>query len=143
MKILLLFLIPLLSFADNKVIFTPSPIEQLKPLTNINNEYNFSNIFIEAKKQNKKVLIMASKEGCPACKYMIDKTLQNDEIKEFINENYLFLKLEKGDITVKEILKPIGFPIFYLFDTNKEIIETMPGSSKPVDFMEFLNTPFN
>lgn len=105
--------------------------------------HNYKEAINKAKQSNKKVLLFLKSGYCPWCHKMEKETLKNSKITKFINENYVFLKLDKDDdIYPKKFFSDI-VPTTYLIDPNtQEKINTMYGYIKPnifIDDLSFLN----
>ena len=98
---------------------------------------------VEAKQTNKKVLLYLKSNFCPWCHKMEKDILNNMKVRKFINNNYIFLKLDKDNGKYpKEFFSDI-VPTTYLIDPNgQEKIHTMYGYVKVdifVDELDFYN----
>ncbi len=98
-------------------------------------EININNIISSAQKTDKHLLIWFHKTDCGYCESMKEFTLQNDTIKSFMDENFIFEHInvyEKDRVTYKnfsgngrEFAKKVGYdfyPTTLFFDENREMI---------------------
>ena len=93
-----------------------------------------------AKEQNKILLIMIFKRGCPNCAYMKDIVFEREKVLNYLNENYVTLLLDaKGHYYPKRFISPRS-PTFFFLNPNDET-ELRPrkvGGSRPEKFLEEL-----
>lgn len=94
----------------------------------------------KAKEQNKVLLIMMEKHGCPNCGYMKNIVFEKEEILNYVNENYIVTLLDVNSRNYpKRFISPRA-PTFFFIDptTDKEIREHKVGGSRPEKFMKEL-----
>jgi thioredoxin-related protein len=104
---------------------------------------NFKEAMNEAKQSNKRVLLFLKSGFCPWCHKMEEEILESSEVTKFINNNYIFLKLDKDkDDYPKKFFSDI-VPTTYLIDPiYQEKVHTMYGYVKAdifVDELDFYN----
>jgi thioredoxin-related protein len=119
-----------------------SPVETLGPVFvkehGLNIYTTMEYAMLDAKKSNKNILLYAAKEGCPYCKQMEDKIIPIKKVTEYINKNYIFVKLMKGDKIFTGKLTPPGYPAFYILDHKKQLLNSSLGYSEEQEFLDFL-----
>ncbi len=93
-----------------------------------------------AKEQNKILLIMMYKQGCPNCAYMKDIVFERKEILDYLNENYITVLLNtKSTYYPKRFVSPRAPTFFFLNpQTDKELRERKVGGSRPWKFIQEL-----
>jgi len=91
------------------------------------------NIFAEAKKQNKLVLISIGYSACHWCHVMQHEIFQNTEVAKIMNEYYYCVKIDREehpDIDAKyaklqeELTGWAGWPMHFILNNKKEVIWT-------------------
>ena len=101
---------------------------------------NIGTIISEAKKMDKHLFVWLHKTDCGYCENMREFTLENEIVKSFIDENFIFVHInvyEKDSIKYKdfrgngrEFAKEIGYdfyPTSLFFDNMGEMIFTEVG----------------
>jgi thioredoxin-related protein len=101
---------------------------------------SFEEAKAQAKKENKNVLIMISRESCDACWYMENIVFDDEKINTLLKANFVPVYI---DVTVDEVpveFKFIGTPTFYFTDTNgTKIGHRINGAKNVKDFTEIIN----
>lgn len=102
--------------------------------------HNYENAIAKAKKSNKRVLLYLKSGYCPWCHKMEKEILHNKKITKFINDNYIFLTLDKdNDEYPKQFFSDI-VPTTYLIDpTSQDKVHTMYGYVKVPVFIDELS----
>lgn len=113
--------------------------------------YNFESGLAEAKKQNKLILIDVYTDWCKWCKKMDSDVYSNKEITEYLEDNFIFVKLNgEGNskitynnrvVTETVIAKQFGvdgFPTTIFLKSNGSLISSMPGYYPPDKFLTIL-----
>ncbi len=90
--------------------------------------------FEQAKKDNKVVMVMLSKEGCPACEYMIDIVFEDDNVIEEFNKDFIGVHLDIHEDYVPEDLTYIGTPTFYFLNKYGRKLDRIDGGANVRDF---------
>jgi thioredoxin-related protein len=98
-------------------------------------EINIDNIVNSAKKSNKHLFVWLHKTDCGYCENMREFTLENETVKAFIKDNFIFVHInvyEKNTVVYQdfsgnahEFAKEIGYnfyPSSLFFDNRGEII---------------------
>ena len=98
-------------------------------------------ILEKAQKQNKKIIVYATSESCYFCKKMDRDVLNLKEIKNKIDENYVYIKIDVDEIKLpfelQKVYKEIT-PTFFLVSKEGTYIKQYPGSWTKSDFIEIL-----
>jgi len=113
------------------VIFATSLIADVK-FTHIFDIYDI------AKEENKLVIIMLSREGCPGCEHMQDVVLKDIGVSEFISKNYIIANMDVYEEAVPEELEYFGTPTFYFLDAEENILKRVNGGENAKKFLQTL-----
>lgn len=149
--------------AVGSIIASPNPVTYVVNQPTEEEEtglvwYSFDEGYYKAVKENKIILIDAYTDWCGWCKVMDKKTYTQASVIEYLNENFICVKLnpevEKeykfADKTMRssELLqylghgKVTGYPttIFWLHPTKEEQRFVQPGFLGPDDFLGLLKS---
>lgn len=91
----------------------------------------------QAKKEGKYVMVMLTRENCPACEYMKDIVFEDDDIVAAVEKNYVPVMLDI-DTHILHGLSYIGTPTFYFLEEGGRRIERYDGGANQKDFMDLL-----
>lgn len=149
----------ILGFYDNKKSMeTPLNDEEYKHLTTYFMEYkdNFKDedkiekekfskdenkILEKAKNENKQILVYATAKSCFFCKKMDREVLELNEVKDEIEKDYIFVKVDMDEsllpFDLQKVYKKIT-PSFFFVSKEGEFITQYPGSWTKSDFLEIL-----
>ena len=149
----------ILGFYDNKKSMeTPLNDEEYKHLTTYFMEYkdNFKDedkiekekfskdenkILEKAKNENKQMLVYATAKSCFFCKKMDREVLELNEVKDEIEKDYIFVKVDMDEsllpFDLQKVYKKIT-PSFFFVSKEGEFITQYPGSWTKSDFLEIL-----
>lgn len=112
----------------------------------LENKFDEEKILNQAKKLNKNILIYATSKTCYFCKKMEDKVLQKDIIKEKIEKDYYYLKVDVEysalPFDLAKHYKNVT-PTFFVLDYDGMFVKQYPGSFKEEDFLEILKENIN
>ena len=100
---------------------------------------DFDDAIEMAQKNNKTLLVMLSREDCPACAYMKDIVFKNDEVLKMINRDFIPVHIDIYKGFIPDDMTYIGTPTFHFIDKNEKIIDTLVGGKNAKTFMEKLN----
>ena len=87
-----------------------------------------------AKKENKIVMVMISREGCPACEYMKDIVFENDNVLEEFNKDFIGVHLDIHEDYIPDEFAYIGTPTFHFLNKFERKIERIDGGVNAKDF---------
>lgn len=109
--------------------------------TSIFADVKYTNIFDAyeiAEAQNKPVLLMLSKKGCPGCEYMLDVVYKNPEVVEYINKHFVAVDIDVYEEGAPEGLEYFGTPTFYFLDKDENVLKRVNGGQKVDEFLQTL-----
>ena len=95
---------------------------------------------IKAVKEKKNVMVMLSKEGCPACEYMENNVFEEQVIEETINKNFVPVHLDIHKDKIPSELGYIGTPTFHFVNAKGEKLKRYDGGANIPTFMGILNS---
>jgi len=94
----------------------------------------------KAAKEKKNVMVMLSKEGCPACDYMENNVFEEQVIEDTINKNFISVHLDIHKDKVPLELGYIGTPTFHFLNAKGEKLKRYDGGANIPTFMGILNS---
>ena len=100
--------------------------------------------FQKAKASGKNVFVECYSPKCPVC-MSLEPTLKNSEVGKFYNQNFVSFKLNVEDakqvafLNKKNIYLP-GFPLFFYFDKDQNLIHNTDPTNTPKDFIKHAQT---
>lgn len=95
----------------------------------------------EATKQNKRVLVMLTQEGCPTCEYMNDVAFADAVLESYLTTHFILVKLDINNDTIPLNLKVYGTPTFYILNQNGEKIgRQIAGGGTASEFLKLLQS---
>lgn len=104
---------------------------------------SFETALNEAKKTHKMLLVELVMESCSYCEKMDKYVLSNDEVKQILNDHYIFIKLDIHKDDIPEILTSRLTPTFYFINASEgKIIKDIIGASSKSQFLAYLETQY-
>lgn len=94
----------------------------------------------QAKKEKKNVMVMLSKEGCPACEYMNDIVFEESAVENEINKKFVPVHLDIHNDFIPEGLGYIGTPTFHFLNAKGEKLKRHDGGANIPTFLGILNS---
>lgn len=88
----------------------------------------------KSKKENKIVMIMLSREGCPACDYMKDIVFENDDVLDEFNKDFIGVHLDIHEDYIPEEFSYIGTPTFHFINKHERKLDRIDGGVNSKDF---------
>jgi len=73
---------------------------------------------INAKKENKHIMVMLSKDACDACWYMENIVFDDNKVKELLSSNFVLVYLDIHQDKIPSEFKYVGTPTFYFLDAQ-------------------------
>lgn len=94
-----------------------------------------------AKKEKKNVMVMLSREGCPACDYMDNIVLEDTDVEDAINKGFIPVHVDiHKDKAVASSLGFIGTPTFHFISSSGKKLNRIDGAVKTLEFLEVLDS---
>jgi len=94
--------------------------------------------FAQAKKEKKNVMVMLSKEDCPACEYMNDIVFEEKMVMDDVHKNFVPVHLDIHNDFIPDGLSYIGTPTFYFLDVKGKKLERHDGAANIPTFLGIL-----
>ena len=92
----------------------------------------------QAAKEKKKVMVMLSREGCPACEYMDDIVFEEKAVENEIQKNFVPVHIDIHKDFIPEGLGYIGTPTFHFLDAKGKKIGRHDGGANIPTFLGIL-----
>lgn len=92
----------------------------------------------QAKKEKKRVMVMLSRENCPACEYMTDRVFEEKMVVTEVEKSYIPVHIDIHNDFIPEGLGYMGTPTFHFLDANGKKIGRYDGGANVPDFMGLL-----
>lgn len=89
-------------------------------------------------KSNKKIMVMLSRKGCPACEYMKGIVFEDKKFMNFFNKKFIAVHIDIHEDFVPEGLEYFATPTFYFLDANEKILHKINGAHNVKVFKEEL-----
>jgi|FLOH01.1.fsa_nt_gi thiol-disulfide isomerase/thioredoxin len=101
---------------------------------------NLEDAYDVAEKENKIVFVILSQRGCPACKYMKDIVLEDANVIEELNKDFVavYLDIHHDDVPLE--LEHFVTPTLYFLDSNEKILHRTNGYENIKEFLEDLDS---
>lgn len=98
-------------------------------------------ILNKAKKENKQILVYATAKSCFFCKKMDREVLDLKEVKNELQKDYIFVKVDMDEsllpFDLQKVYKKIT-PSFFFVSKEGKFMKQYPGSWTKSDFLEIL-----
>jgi thioredoxin-related protein len=96
---------------------------------------DFNSVLTTAKEQDKKVLLMYTQKGCPACQYMKDVVFENKQISTYLHMHYKVAIVDIYQDGMINGYKAFGTPtLFFLDSDGKELSKKLVGGISIPEF---------
>jgi thioredoxin-related protein len=93
---------------------------------------------VQAVKEKKKVMVMLSREECPACEYMEEIVFEEKAVSTEIHKNFVPVHIDIHKDFIPEGLGYIGTPTFHFLDAKGKKIGRHDGGANIPTFMGIL-----
>lgn len=93
---------------------------------------------VQAKKEKKNVMVMLSRENCPACEYMSDVVFEEKMVASEIAKSYVPVHIDIHNDFIPDGLGYMGTPTFHFLDANGKKIGRYDGAANVPSFMGIL-----
>ncbi len=100
--------------------------------------YGLQEAFLKAKKENKSVFVDVSAIWCGTCRRLDNEVFANRAVKEVLNENYVFVRLEYETAEGQRFIKErdvTGFPNLWILNSDGQNIRRLRVTFDPADFI--------
>lgn len=91
-----------------------------------------------ALKDNKTVMVMLSRKGCPACEYMRGIVFEDKNFMSFFNKYFIAVHVDIHEDFVPEGLEYFATPTFYFLNADEKILHRVDGAHNHKEFREEL-----
>ena len=81
---------------------------------------NFDEAIAKAKKENKMVMLIMIKDGCPWCKKLEERVLLQEEVKKRIQKEFVAVLLNRDKSVYPKYYQTKYTPTTYFIDANTE-----------------------
>lgn len=95
-------------------------------------------VYSIAKKENKLVMVMLSRENCPGCEYMLETVFKNEKLQSYLAKHFLSVQIDVNENFVPDELPFFGTPTFYFLDMNATVIKRINGGEQADKFLKTL-----
>lgn len=92
----------------------------------------------QAKKEKKYIMLMLSREDCPACEYMNDVVFEENAVVNEVHKSFVPVHLDIHKDFIPEGLGYIGTPTFHFLNTSGKKIGRHDGAANIPTFMGIL-----
>jgi len=94
----------------------------------------------KAAKEKKNVMVMLSREECPACEYMEDIVFEEQAVENAIHKNFVPVHIDIHKDFIPEGLGYIGTPTFHFVNSKGLKLKRHDGGANIPTFMGILNS---
>ncbi len=101
---------------------------------------SYEQALIQAAKEKKNVMLMLSKEECPACEYMEGVVFEESAIQDSINAKFVSVHIDVQKDKIPAGLGFMGTPTFYFLNAKGAKLKRHDGAANIPDFMAILNS---
>ncbi|MBA3025035.1 MAG: thioredoxin family protein [Sulfurimonas sp.] len=102
------------------------------------NWVKYSAAIKQAKAENKIVMVMLSKQGCPACEYMKDIVFESENVMKEFNKHFIAVYIDIHDDYIPNGLTFIGTPTFHFLSKYETKIDRIDGGVNAKTFIDKL-----
>jgi len=101
---------------------------------------NFDEAIVKAKKENKMIMLIMTKSGCPWCKKLEEIVLVEPEVKGRIHKEFVAVLLDRDKDIYPKYYEIKYTPTVYFIDANsEEEVWSNVGYAKAKDFLRVLD----
>ncbi|MEN8303355.1 MAG: thioredoxin family protein [Campylobacterota bacterium] len=98
--------------------------------------YDYDDAVEIAQKDKKMIMVMLSSEGCPACKYMKENVLKNDNVSKIVKKSYVAVYLDIYKSFLPDELTYFATPTFYFLDSDEKVLHKTVGGINAQSFLD-------
>ncbi|PHM17576.1 MAG: thioredoxin [Sulfuricurvum sp. PD_MW2] len=100
---------------------------------------SYDTALAQAKKEKKNVVVMLSRENCPACEYMSDIVFEEKMVVSEVAKFYVPVHIDIHKDFIPDGLGYMGTPTFHFLDANGKKVGRYDGAANIPSFMGLLN----
>lgn len=95
---------------------------------------------LEAKKQNRPILVDIYSDWCAACYELDEKTWPDEDLRAYIQSNYIAIRIDTDKIRpdLAKRYQIIGYPTVLILDADGQEIRRSLGYRSPKDMLKFI-----
>ena len=101
-------------------------------------EHDFNAALLQAKAQNKEVMMIYSATWCPECDYMKEVVFKDQEVMDYIQKHFVVLSLDIQKDALPDGFEFPGIPTFFFIDENANEKNRIVGGDKADKFLKKL-----
>ena len=102
-------------------------------------QHNYQKALAKAKGGDKPLLVYLYLPNCKSCSYMNDNVFSDKRVIDYVEKNYVAVKLYPNDKGLPQALQSGMSPVFYFLNSqNAEVIESVMGGKNAEKFLELL-----
>lgn len=99
---------------------------------------SYDTALTQAAKEKKNVMVMLSRENCPACEYMDDFVFEEKAVITEVNKNFISVHLDIHKDFIPEGLGYMGTPTFHFLNSSGKKIGRYDGGANIPTFLGLL-----
>ena len=103
-----------------------------------------SNVFDQAKKQHKLVLLYGMSPWCHWCQKMDSNTWSDSGVAQLVNSHFIPVSVDVNDnAALAKSYGMKGTPTLVILNSNRQVVKTLYGFSEPYDLVNNLTAVVN
>jgi thioredoxin-related protein len=91
-----------------------------------------------AKQNNKIIMVMLGREGCPTCEYMTNVVFKDKNVIKLLKKGYLSVHIDIHNDFIPDGLTYFGTPTFHFLDADENRLYRVDGGLNIKDFSDTL-----
>ena len=109
----------------------------------IDMQESYSVALEKAKNEDKPLLVYLYMLNCNTCKYMDNEAFRDEKVIDYLNKNYVVVKLYTNNRGLPKELRVEMAPVFHFIDSQSgEMLESIIGGRDPHRFLKQLQNSF-
>lgn len=89
---------------------------------------NFKDAVKQAQEDDKTIILMYGRNECLACSKMYDETFENEDLTNFIQNNFHLVHVNLSHNKKLRGYPVLGTPTFYFINKNKKVLSKLIGA---------------
>lgn len=101
---------------------------------------NFTTAKVQAQKEDKLILLIYTMVDCPACEYLKDVTLDDENVRQYLHQNFVLVERDAKNPSQKITnFDVFGTPtIYFLNKFGEKVTPSMVGAATAMKFLDKL-----